>query len=234
MSAGICFDTRKVSACRGLWSGFLKVPLENVWDQRRLKSMWGAFLHSCCYAAKQLPVFLDVIALTFTRKISMRGVQGLRQATNFETPRGMLCSWVPLFAFFIDKIFVARQKNETRLKYIFFKRHWRVFPKKACWLITRNTRTLWTDARVSSTSFVRSEITSGLWRVYIFNRKPAWELWSFWKWDNRRQRASIAHPTLIFFFFPRAARQHQNLVGVERLRRAEHCFGRTTCEMVSH
>lgn len=56
----------------------------------------------------------------YKEKIPTRGVQGLRQTTNLDTPRGILCSRVPLFAFFIDRIFVASQKKWNRAAiYIF-------------------------------------------------------------------------------------------------------------------
>lgn len=202
LEAGIRFDTGEASASRGLWSGFLKVPLASVWDQRRLKSMCGAFLHSCCYATKQLSVFLDVMALTFTT----RGVQGLRQTTNSETPRGMLRSRAPLFAVFSSTRYslqARKMKHGCNMYFFcfFLKGIGEFFQRGPVDSSRGIPEHLWTDARVSSGSFVRSEITCGLWRVYIFNRKPAWELWSFWKRDNRRQRAGIAHPTLIFLFF---------------------------------
>lgn len=178
--------------CRGLWSGSLKVPL--------VRSI-SLFLLLCSKTAFSI---FRCNSIGFCKKNPNMGSSRFKTGNKFwDAERDIMLVSAFVCLFHRRDICCKPEKwnAATIYIYVFFKRHWRVFPKKACWLITRNTRTLWTDAHVSSRSFVRSEITSGLWRVYIFNRKPAWELWSFWKWDNRRQRASIAHPTLIFFLF---------------------------------
>lgn len=120
MSAGICFDTREVSACRGPRSGFLKVPLVNVWDQRRLKSVWGAFLHSCCYAAKTAFSIFRCSSIDFYKKNPNTGRSRFKTGNKFwDAERDIMLVSAFVCLFHRQDICCKPEKWNTATIYIF-------------------------------------------------------------------------------------------------------------------